>query len=141
MTAPTAGAIVAALERRRLQSDLASLAELDGELVKWALCTVPPHARIDVPCLVATLRQEARARAEAAAQQPSSNALHILRERLALAALGELPAPRDEPPPFAPNSPGASILAKLDRIAERMADDRAYLDRLTTPSNSIVWRP
>ncbi len=67
MSAPTARAIIAALERHKFQSDMAALADLDGqhtEAVRAALASVPRKSRIDVRLLLASVRREVAEREE-----------------------------------------------------------------------------
>ena len=72
MSVMTASAVIRALDRRRAQNHIASLADLDDthhEAVAHALAGVPPKARVDVPILIETVREQVRARAEAEAAE------------------------------------------------------------------------
>ena len=68
--APTAAAIIRALERHRFHSEMGLLAALDSthsEAVRAALAAVPPRSRIDVPVLLESVRRKV---AEREAKRP-----------------------------------------------------------------------
>ena len=63
MTAPTVGHILRELDRRRFQTGLSELADIaheDRDLVVSALARAPKSAKVDIPCLVTTLRRRLR---------------------------------------------------------------------------------
>lgn len=74
MTAPTAQAIIKALERQRFQSDMGQLAALDSthsEAVRTALSAVPGKSKIDVRVLLESVRRNV---ADRAAKHPPGEA-------------------------------------------------------------------
>lgn len=136
MTAPTAAAIIRALERQRHQSDIAQLSELDGahsEAVRAALFAVPRNARIDVRLLLDSVRRQIAARAEAASRR-QPDVMAVLRygvtlvseaglEQLA-AHLRSRAAAGATKVDFGPGSVAAEIMSRPDSISVRLRASR-----------------